>query len=72
MNINISSGLFYGNKYKIIFQFPKQLIIKALINSGILSNKRIPPSGTYEGGNAVVQGPKGRGDVEYLFVKKIY
>lgn len=42
MNINISSGLFYGNKYKIIFQFPKQLIIKALINSGILNNKRIP------------------------------
>lgn len=61
MNINISSGLFYGNKYKILFQFPKQLIIKALINSGILSNKRIPPSGTYEGGNAVVQGPKGPG-----------
>jgi hypothetical protein len=42
MNINISSGLFYGNKYKILFQFPKQLIIKALINSGILSDKRVP------------------------------
>jgi hypothetical protein len=45
MNINISSGLFFGNKYKILFQFPKPLIIKALINSGILSNKRIPSPG---------------------------
>lgn len=42
MNINISSGLYYNNKYKILFLFPKQLIIKALINSGILSNKNIP------------------------------
>jgi hypothetical protein len=42
MNINISSGLFYGNKYKILFLFPKELIIKALINTGILSNKNIP------------------------------
>lgn len=42
MNINISSGLLYGNKNKILFKFPKQLIIKALINSGILSNKGIP------------------------------
>jgi hypothetical protein len=42
MSINISSGLFYGNKYKILFLFPKELIIKALINTGILSNKNIP------------------------------
>lgn len=42
MNINISSGLYYDNKYKILFLFPKQLIIKALINSGILSSKKIP------------------------------
>jgi hypothetical protein len=42
MNINISSGLYYDNKYKILFLFPKQLIIKALINSGILNNKKIP------------------------------
>ena len=42
MNINISSGLFYNNKYKILFLFPKELIIKALINSGILSSKKIP------------------------------
>lgn len=42
MNVNISSGLNYDNKYKIIFLFPKQLIIKALIYSGIISSKNRP------------------------------
>jgi hypothetical protein len=42
MNINISSGLYFNNKYKILFLYPRQLIIKALMNSGILNNKNIP------------------------------
>jgi hypothetical protein len=42
MNINISSGLSYNNKFKVLFLFPKELIIKALINSGIINSKKIP------------------------------
>jgi Type II intron maturase len=42
MNINISSGLYYNNKYKILFLYPKELIIKALTNSGIINSNNIP------------------------------
>jgi hypothetical protein len=42
MNINISTGLYYNNKFKILFLFPKKLIIKALINSGIINSNNIP------------------------------
>jgi Type II intron maturase len=42
MNIIISSGLYYNNRYKIILSFPKRLIIKALIYNNILNSKGIP------------------------------
>lgn len=42
INVTISSGLCYNHKYKILFLFPKQLIIKALIKTGILNSKKIP------------------------------
>jgi Type II intron maturase len=42
MNVSISSGLYYNNKYKIVLSYPKQLIIKALINNNILNGKGIP------------------------------
>jgi hypothetical protein len=42
MNIIVSNALYYDNKYKILFLSPKRLIIKALINTGILNSSVIP------------------------------
>lgn len=42
LNFIISSGIDLNNQYRIILLSPRSLIIKALINTGILNNKRRP------------------------------